>query len=76
MVVLDVSTCNWFSHFGYNVLFEVDSILQFRRFASSWPFLLPFCLVIFEIKKTVIKIEGGCFFTDMISRLLQGNKLT
>jgi hypothetical protein len=43
--VVDVSTCNSFSHFGCNLLFEVDSILTFGRFASCWPFSLPLCLV-------------------------------
>jgi hypothetical protein len=69
MVVLDVSTCNWFSHFSCNVLLEVDSILRFRRFASRWPFSLPLCLVVSAMKKTAIKIGGGCLFTDVISRL-------
>jgi hypothetical protein len=34
IVILDISTCNCFSHFGCNVLFEVHSILRFSGFAS------------------------------------------
>jgi hypothetical protein len=64
------------SHFGCNVFFEVDSILRFRLFASCWPFSLPLCLLVSAMKKTVIKIGGGCLVTDVISRLPPGNKLS
>ncbi len=76
MVVVDVSTCNSFSHFGCNLLFEVDSILTFGRFASCCPFSLPLCLLVSAMKKTVIKIGGGCLFNDVISRRPRGNKLS
>jgi ATP sulfurylase len=58
------------------VLFEVYFILRLRRFASRWPFSLPLCLVVSAMKKMVIKIGGGCLFTDVISRLPRGNKLS
>ncbi len=45
MVALDVLTFNCFSYFSCNVLFEVDIILWFRRFASHCLSSLLFCLV-------------------------------
>jgi hypothetical protein len=53
MVTLDVLTFNCFSYFSYNVLFEVDSILQFKWFASHCPSSLLFCHIIFVMKKMV-----------------------
>ncbi len=53
MVVLDVLTFNFFCYFSCNVLFEVDSILCFRRFASRCPCSLLLCLIVSVMKKMV-----------------------
>jgi hypothetical protein len=53
MVTLDNLRFNFFSYFGYNVLFEVDFIWWFKRFASYYPSSLLLCFIVFVIKKKV-----------------------
>jgi hypothetical protein len=53
MVTLDVLRFNCFSYFNCNVLFEVDSILWFRWFASRYLSSLMFCFIVSMLKKKV-----------------------